>query len=598
MVEKADWKRVFLKLRKPWIMTIGGLILGGFGALIFVVLINYVIQPKMSVETRDISEIRGDQFNVWYHEGSPYRTSHAELNRLLEASLDDLLVRLDVEPSAIPLPIDVLVHDDSRQLQTSIAQRKTAAGTHTFYAVLDLMAGEDPYPRMTELVLAFGWGECFSQLLYEGTRRIFVHHDRNHHAAIAAAPVKLRFSVEDLLQLESSGVFAQTIYQQFDSPFSSRLALSSLEGIASFYSAFGSGGIPEEDLESLQAASLVEYLIERYGGIDALREVWGPGSTRALLERLTGEAIEELTSAWWDAAIDQGTASAEYDYYRALYSFEAGSFEEAYRLVEAWNADDLSPAGLALAVRASLAAGAFDEAATWAGAAGGDGQLAEWVALYEGWSRFDDDGLTVLGDLSAAEADTLASEVRAAKTLVASALALTSEQVPAWMTVFCYGDEAGRRAGNGVTPTENSQRTAWHIVSGEDVAWTLASSLPSYAYGIASASNLLQTGLAAVITIPRADLEAAGCEIFLGGNWTPLWQLGFGGVPSSLFRTESGLLIGHVIDEQGLEVVPELWRATARLGGGHSLDSALLEYAGTSRREIEEELLNTVLVCD
>jgi len=579
-------------------MTVGGLVLGGLGALIFVILINYVIQPQMSVETRDIYEVHGDRFNVWYHEDSPQRASYAELNRLLEASLDDLLVRLDVEASAIPVPIDVLVHDNTRQLQSSIAQRKTAAGTHTFYAVLDLLGGEDPYPRMTELVLAFGWGECFSQLLYEGTRGILVNPDRNHHVAVAAAPAKLRFSVEDLLQLDASGVFEQTIYQQFDSPFSSRLALSSFEGIAAFYSAFGSGGIPEEDLESLQAASLVEYLIDRNGGIDAIREVWGPGSSRALLERLTGGAIEDLTASWWETAIDQGTASAEYDYYRALYLFEAGSFEEAHRFVAAWNADDLSPAGLALTVRVSLAVGAFDEAAAWAEAAGGDGQLAEWAALYAGWSRFEDDGITILGDLSEVEAGALVDEVRTGLASIASALALTAEQVPTRTTFFCYGDEVDRRAGSGVTPADNSQRTAWHIVEGESIAWALASSLPSYAYGIASASNLLQTGLAAVITIPRADLEATGCEIFLGGNWTPLWQLGFGGVAPDLFRTESGLLIGHVIDSQGLEIVPQLWRATARLGGGRSLDSALLEYAGTTRREIEEELLNTVLVCD
>jgi hypothetical protein len=581
-------------------MTIGGLALGGLGALIFVILINYVIQPQMSVETRGIYEVRGDRFNVWYHDDSPNRVTYDELNGRLEASLDDLLVRLDVDPVGLPLPIDVLVHDNVGQLQTGIAQRKAPGGTHTFYAVIDLLAGEDPYPRLAELVLAFGWGECYSQLLYNATLAILVEPDRGYDAAVAAAPERLRHSVDALVRLDAAGEFEPTIYQRFDSPFSSSMALSSLEGIAAFYTVFGGDdALPEEDFAALQAASLVEYLVECSGGFDAIREVWGPGSSSALLRRLACGPFDEMTAAWWESAIDQGTPSAEYAYYRALYLFEAGDFEEAHRLVSAWSAADLSAAGLTLAVRASLAVGAFDEAAAWLEAVEtGIGQLTDWVALYEGWSRFERDGITVLGDLSETDANALAEEVRAASRAVSDSLALPPEQIPARMTVFCYETDAARQVGEGVTPDESSRCTAWHVVEGEDIAWALASSLPAYAYGIATASNLLRTGIAAIISVPRSELRAVGCEILLDGEWTPLWQLGFGGVTPNLFRTQSGLMMDYVIDTYGLDVVSDLWYATARLGGGRSLDSAMLETIGTTRREIEGELLNAVLVCD
>jgi len=582
-------------------MTIGGLALGALGASLFIILLNYVIQPQMSVETRDIYVINGERFDVWYHEGSPLRSGFTELSARLEESLDDLMQRLDVEATEVPTPIDVLVHDDSRQLQSSIAQRKSPTGTHTFFAVIDLVGEEDPYPRLAELVLAFGWGECFSQLLYDGLLSTIVQPERNHHAALAAAPERLRYSFDDLVHLETAGRFELTIYQRFDSPFSASMALSSLEGIAAFYSVFAAGGdaIPKEDFASLQAASLVSYLVECNGGLGAVKPAWGPGSSLALFGRLACGAPDELTASWWDTAIAKGSASADYDYYRALYLFELGEFAEAHRLTLAWRERDLSQRELVLAVRSALSIGAFDEAASWMrGAKDAPDRLTDWIELFNGWQEFAKGGITILGAVSEAEADRLADEVRAASDRVAAALELSSDQLPQRMTIFTYETEDACRLGEGVTPDDGANRTAWHVIAGEDIGWTLASTLPTYAYGIASASNLLQTGLAAAVSSEFDELVADGCEILVAGNWTPLWQLGFGGVPSRLFRTQSGLMVRHLIDAYGLEIIPGLWRATARLGGGMSLDSAMLELAGTSRRDIERGLLNSVLVCD
>ena len=582
-------------------MTAGGLVIGALGAAVFIILLNYVIQPQMSVETRDLYEVRGDRFNVWYHEGSSSRDSHATLIASLEEALDDLIARLDVAPSEVPSPIDVLVHDDPNQLQSSVVQRKSPMATHTFYVVLDLLAGEDPYPRLVELILAFSWGQCYSQLLYSGTSMVLGDPDRNYHSAVAATPARLQYSLEDLLRLEAAGEFSPTLYQQFDSPFSASMALGSLESVATFYTLFGSEGklVPEESFASLQAASLVQYLIECNGGIDALKSVWGPGSSRILIEQLSCEPLDDLSQAWHEAALAGGRDEKDYDYYRALYLFEAGEFEDAYRLTQTWRERERTEEDVSLAVRCALSVGEFAEAAAWIEEAGStSSQLAEWAALFDGWGRVEGDGISVFGERSDEELTRLLGQVREAREDVAAALVFSMDEFPERMTVFFYEDAEARQIGQRVTPDASMHQTAWHIVVGEDTGWILASTLPAYAYRIGTASNLLRIGLATVVTLDPEALLEQGCEILTSGDWTPLWQLGFGGVPSYLLRTQSGLIVKYLFDVHGQELIRELWHATARMGGGMSFDSALLEFAGTSRRDIEQALLDSVLVCD
>jgi hypothetical protein len=582
-------------------MTIGGLVIGAIGAAIFVILLNYVIQPQMSVETRDLSAVRGDRFNVWYHEGSSSRAAYATLIARLEEALDDLLVRLDVDPSEVPLPIDVLVHDDPDQLQLSIVQRKSPMATHTFYAVLDLFAGEDPYPRLMELVLAFGWGQCYSQLLYSGTAMVLADPARDYHSTVAAAPARLQYSFEELLRLEAAGEFSSTLYQRFGSPFSASVALGSLESIATFYRLFGSEGnlVPEASFASLQAASLVQHLIECNGGIEAVKAVWGPGTSRALFERLSCGPVADLSRTWLEAALSTGRVGTDYDYYRVQYSFEAGEFKDAYRLAQTWRDRDLTEQDVVLVVRCLLSVGEFEEAAAWIEEAGlTSSQLAEWTALFDGWGRVEGDGISVFGERSDEELTRLLGEVREARDSVAAVLGFSAGELPPRITVFFYENAEARQTGRSVTPDSGMHQTAWHVVIGEDIGWSLASTLPAYVYRISTASNLLRTGLATAVAVEFEDLVEQGRQILEDGDWTPLWQLGFGGVPSHLFRTQTGLMVRYLFDVHGQELIRELWHATARLGGGMSFDSAILELAGTSIRDIEQALLNSVLVCD
>ncbi len=601
MTPKADRKGIIACLRKPWVMTIGGLILGGLGALIFVILINYVIQPQMSVETRDIYEVRGDRFNVWYHEGSSERERYTDLLARLEESLDDLVDRLEVDPSQIPMPIDVMLHDNPGQMQMSIVRRKSLNATYTFYSVVDLLAGEDPYARLAEFVLAFGWGECFSQLLYAGTTMVVAEPDRSFHSAVAAAPERLRYSFEELLQLDAAGHFAPTLFQQFGSPYSARMALGSLEGVAVFYSFFSEGGGlgAQEDLASLQAASLIQYLIDCNGGIDVLKSVWGPGTSQAIFGRLVCGSIDGLSQEWLEYASQVGGASAEYDYYRALYSFEAGEFEEAHRLTSAWRAREVNDEEAFLAVRCALAIGEFEEAVEWIEAQSwATGQPVDWANLFRGWGRAEDDGVYIFGSPSIGDLTGYLGEAQAVLTWTATELGIDPDRLPKRVTIFVYEDKADRDVGRLLTPHVDTYRTTWHVVAGGEIGAILAATLPSYIFEISTASNQLRTGLATALTTEYEDLVQAGCEILDAGSWTPLWQLGFGGATPHLFETQTGLMIRYLLETEGFELIHALWRETARLGGAMSLDSALSELADTSKREIEQSLLNSVLVCD
>jgi hypothetical protein len=282
-----------------------------------------------------------------------------------------------------------------------------------------------------------------------------------------------------------------------------------------------------------------------------------------------------------------------------LYLFEGGEFEDAHRLARTWRERELTEEAVVLAVRCSLSVGEFEEAAAWIEEAGlTSGQLPEWAALFDGWGRVEGDGISVFSGRSDEELRRLLGEVREAREHVVAGLGLSADELPQWMTVFLYEDVEARQAGQSVTPDAGMHQTAWHVVAGEDIAWILASTLPAYAYRISTASNLLRIGLAAAVTVEFEELVEQGCQILEDGDWTPSWQLGFGGVPSHLFRTQSGLIVGYLFDVHGRELIRELWHATARLGGGMSFDSAILELTGTSRRDIEEALLNSVLVCD
>ena len=249
--------------RRQIFFSVAGICTAFAVAGLVALLINNVIQPTMELETRDLVEFSGDTFNIWYHTGSPYQNERDGLVDTLEADLDEILTRLDVEKSDIPLPIDVIVHDTPEQLQQTTLRRKSANAMYSFYAMIDLLYGEDPYQRLAELVLAFGWGDCHSQILYWGMLLNVLEPTRNFDVALSAAPPRLLRSLDDLLKLEAADTFGETLYERYQSPFSARLAMGSLEGVAEFRTMFTKPGVElqEDTIPFLEAASLVHYLV-------------------------------------------------------------------------------------------------------------------------------------------------------------------------------------------------------------------------------------------------------------------------------------------------------------------------------------------------
>jgi len=564
--------------RRQLLFSLGGIMVGLAVAGLIALLINNVIEPTMQVETQDLVQFPGETF------------------------LSDLLVDLDVSLDDIPLPIDVLVHDSPEMMQQMTSRRKSSKAMYSFYSVIDLLQSEDPTPRLSELVLAFGWGRCSSQLLYKGMLMNVLSPGRDFNVPLAAAPTRLLYSLEDLFMLEDVGAFEETIYQRYQSPFSPRMAFGSLEGLAEFRSMLTTIGDEAADysIAELQAASLVQYLIDCSGGLEAFRGIWGPGTSEALIARLTCGPLIELSSEWLSTIQTVVPSAAGYEYYRARFLFEAGDVSAAARVTDAWNPQDLSSSDSILAVRTQLAVGNSEAAAYFAitDDSATSATLVEWVAVYEGWGEVSNDRLTVFGNGTNASLEQRFVEVQEAYDLAATAFGFGESELPEHVTVFYYDSDEVRDAGESIIPTASVHKTIWHISSQDNIVEEFVVTLPSFVTKKSTASRLLRRGLSAIVLIDRNELILRGCEKLQTGEWEPLWRLGFGGIPDQLFETQTGLMIQYIVDTYGIGVVRDLWVATARIGGGVSLDTAIKSVLGTSRTEIEKILVDSVLNCE
>jgi hypothetical protein len=587
--------------RRQVLLTLGGLGIGLAVAALIGLFINDVIEPTMQTETHGLAQFAGERFSIWYSEESMHKNTRRTLLPRLEEALDDLLERLDVSIDAIPLPIDVLVHDTPEMMQLTTMRRKSISAMYSFYAMIDVLYNEDPYPRLAELVLAFGWGRCYSQLLYKGMLTTVLFPERDFHVALAAAPERILYSFDELLLLEQAGAFGETLYQRYQSPFSSRLVLGSLEGIGEFRSMLSdvSDESADYDLAHLQAASLVQYLIE-HAGMDAFRAAWGPGTTEALVLRLAASPLPELFEDWRARMRSADTASEEYNYYLARFLFESGDLAAAARVTEAWNPSGLSAARSLLGVRTQLAAADFVVARRFATSAAPSisSTLTGWVDAYAGCRQATDGFVTVLVSGSDVPVDEWLDRARTSYASAVRALGFREDELPEHITVFIYGTDDERDGGRQMLPVINIHRTMWHVSAHDDLLGEFVGTLPSFVVKKDTASNLLRRGLTAALCIDRQTLIDQGCEMVREAQWTSLARIGLGGVPDRLLDVQTGLMVWYVMDTYGVEAIRGLWAATARIGGGVSLDTALKNALNTSRSEIEAILLESILVCE
>ncbi|MCK5827199.1 hypothetical protein KAH43_01640, partial [Candidatus Bipolaricaulota bacterium] len=374
------------------------------------------------------------------------------------------------------------------------------------------------------------------------------------------------------------------------------------EGIGEFRSM--SSSIDDEssdyDIADLQAASLVQYLIDCGGGLEAFRAIWGPGTTQALIVRLTCGPLADLFEEWLATIQATDITASEYEYYHARFLFEAGDTLAAAQATETWTPGHLSSSESLLAVRAQLAVGNF-AAATQFSADANDATsttLQEWASFYDGWGQAVDGQLTVFGSESDAVLEERLDEVRWAYRTAVDTLEFSESDLPEHITVFYYESEADCKLGATIIPVSNAHRTVWHIGAQDNMVEEFVVTLPSFVTKKETASNLLHTGLSAIVTINRDELISRGCDMVRSGEWIPFWRVGFGGLPDQLFEVQTGLMILYIVETYGMGVIPDLWVATARIGGGVSLDTAIHNVLGISRTDIEQEVLDSVLICE
>ncbi len=586
---RRDWRKL---LRNPSVSLVGGLALGGLGIGLMVLILVFVIQPASTPKQAGMVQYRAGRFILWYDVDSEARTDHGRLAALLIQEAQRLRSELGVVDDRIPDPVDVFVHDDLQALQASIARRKGLQTRAVYEAPLDLLSGEDPSPRLAELILAFGWGRCGSQILRTGMRLYAADPTRDYHAVTAALPDRLYLTLTQLVRLEADGRLPQSLYERFDSPYSPA-TVGSLADLRDLFT-LSIGG--EAGLSTLECASFVQYLIEVYG-IDAVRRFWGAPNTARLFEEIAPSSAA-LGAAWRSAAVAAGKNAPDYLRLRAEYLLESGDPDAAFALTSAWPANGLSGDEILVAARCAFAVGAFGEASDLARRAQGAvrEELGSLVTLYLGWEVRTADHVRVLAPAGSAES--LLASASASVARIASRLDLGSEALPARLTVFAYPDEAPRQTGQALTELPAWQSATLHLLLTDDLPERLGETLPAYAWGKDTYSRLLRGGVATALSRDEAKLVEQGCDLKRTGQWYPLAQVDYGAVGEETVEVEAGLMADYILNRFGPTVLQRIWTLTSPVDRYLSLDGALEEACGITRNEINEFLLLSLLQCD
>ena len=507
------------------------------------------------------------------------------LQEILNTQIVELMSSLSVDESEMSFPVDVFVHDDVTQLLESISRRKGTQTGNLAYGEIDLLVDEDPRQRLAELVLAFGWGRSYSQVLYLGVVANAAFPDRDFHSVIAAAPDRIAPSIDDVLDAAQDGRLEETLYQLYDSPFSSRM-LPGLADLRKFYGLLEGIKPPLEELIVEYTASLVQYLIEVYG-YEGIRTVWGPGTSQVVLERLTGESVENLGARWIEAARSHGRDAGDFAYQQARLALEAGNVDEAYVLAQALRATD-SEDILDIATRTNLATGRFGAAEEQCAEFDEPADCCALVDLFSGYRMVEENGLRILGPADA-DLETIFAVASQALDEVETRLGISRETWPATVSVFVYGSEEEATRGSSLIVTEPVHRSFIHTVAGDDLDIELAEQVIQYALKAEPVSSLLGRGIAVAVARPLEELEERAHTLLGSDGWVGLARVDYNiGYPASTVDTEIGYLFATLLEDRGGEVLIDLWRASAR---GRTLDTALLTVIGMTRESMESDLV-------
>lgn len=594
------YMRVWEGIRKfahyPGVPVIGGMLLGALVAGLIALVLIYVVQPVSNKAVRGLVRYRAGDFTLWFPRDSSVPLNRSGLAVTLESDLREIIALLDVDPSRIPRPIDVFVHPDLAELRASIAKRKSGeVGAH-YPAPLDLLVGENPRGRLAELVLAFGWGRCSSEILKMGLRLYVTQPKRNFHAVVAALPDRLFLSLPQLVRLEKEGYFPHSLYDQFDSPYSPArvMSLAAFKNLLDLSPSGETGSIP-----ALEAASLVQFLINGYGGLAALRQAWGPGDTARLLFHISSLSLDTLSVKWQQAAQLGGRDAPDYERWRIYYLLASGNPDAAYAMAKEWyRTPGLDTDDLTLIGRCALAVGDFVTASAISSSAGGKvrERLGVYLTLYVGWKAMTRPGIRVLApDLDTAHAGL--ARIQAVYGRARDVLSVSAPALPPRLTVFFYSDPVALAQGKELIPFSPDKSAVLHLLLDDDPAVRVAEVLPAYVWGMNTYSSTLRIGVAMALARSEKELVDAGCTLKRFGRWVRLSLAEIGTADTPIVETEAGLMITYLLHKFGPDKLRQLWVLTSPLGRYLALDTAIADVYELTRDQIGEAIAQSFLKC-
>ncbi len=568
----------------------GGLAIGFLCFGLAIALVFFVIRPSLERGTRGLRAHRQGDVRVWIAGRSADAVAAASAAAIeTEALLDAFASSLAVDRQALPLPIDLFLHRDAGELVESVVNRDSDYRSIR-WAILDRLLWEDPHVRVAELVLAYGWGKCTSQILYAGMVLVAAYPDRNFHAFVAALPEQARHSVDELISLESSGDFPRTFYQIYDSPYAMRFGLTLAAAKRHYDVPRVVLSVPQQQQLYLESASLVQYLIEDRHSLEAFRDAWGIGFSSNLLAGLTACAPAELTREWHEIAIQAGRPSPEYPVQRVRLLLESGDPEAAYEIARDWSTTEMTDEQLELAVASTVLVGDLDGARTLLDRAPlDDAGKPPWIAPFIEGTVSTRDSVRLVAS-GPKRPDATLDRVQATIDSLRGLLGLSDADLPEPVTVVVYANVDQMEQARPTLSAYGLPSALVQVVDGDDIPIAVARALPSYVLGD-TRSKLLERGVALAASCQRLDLHSRAMALRLEGRWQPLGTLSYMGHAEAEVDVQAAMLVRTILDEFGTDTLRAVWTSTSTLGGGSCLDTALKTHAGVTRAELEERFL-------
>ncbi|MBU0595778.1 hypothetical protein KJ567_03730 [Candidatus Bipolaricaulota bacterium] len=544
-----------------------------------------------------------ERFRLWIEDASPAWMEKEARADELERLLDELLAEYAVDEAAIPVPIDVFLHETVDSFRHNISVRKGANSRFITPAPLDLLLDESPRGRLGELVLTFGWGRTVSRVFQVGMSLVMSHPDYSFHAIIAGLSDDQLLDLDQVLLMESRGRLPSTIYHSYDSPHASAM-LGSLTDLRTLMGLEEGHSTLPDDLASLEAASICQFVVETLG-VAVMRDCWDRGDTAELLRTRTGyEDLGELGRAWMEYAKARGVSAPQYEIWRVRSDLAAGRPDSALATLAAQSEGDSDAESVLVYALTALAAGdlaAFDDARALAARLDMSEEGTQWLDAFVGAVVVRGEGYVGIGPaLFASEIEDAVRLAEATRVRTTDVFGLPVPEPRFVHALFFYEDRARATFGAALAPVFKNIRTQGHYYAlnpelPSAIEEDTANAALASAYGEMSYSQLLRVGATHLTRESEADLLEYGAQLVRDARWHPLHSLQIGSVAEDVGLTEAALLVRHVVKHCGVDSFEKMWVTTAATTQFYSLDSALRSICGMSRRDVETLILEELL---